>query len=114
MHWACLWGHIWASGGGEELALPSQLRHFCGEGELGVSHFLSTDYVPHNKAGALFFLIKIYLFIHERHRERGRDTGRGRSRLPAGSPMWDSIPGLQDHTLSRKVDALTAEPPRDP
>ena len=23
--------------------------------------------------------------------ERGRDTGRGRSRLLAGSPMWDSI-----------------------
>ena len=32
--------------------------------------------------------------------QRGRDTGRGRSRLPAGSPMWDSIPGLQDHDLS--------------
>ena len=29
-------------------------------------------------------------------RERGRDTGRGRSRLHAGSPTWDSIPGLQD------------------
>ena len=27
-----------------------------------------------------------------RERERGRDTGRGRSRLPAESPMWDSIP----------------------
>ena len=33
----------------------------------------------------------------ERERERGRDTGRGRSRLHAGSPMWDPIPGLQDH-----------------
>ena len=30
----------------------------------------------------------------------GRDTGRGRSRLHAGSLMWDSIPGLQDHVLS--------------
>ena len=35
----------------------------------------------------------------ERERERGRDTGRGRSRLHAGSPMWDSIPGPQDHAL---------------
>ena len=39
-----------------------------------------------------------------RDTERVRDTGRGRSRLPAGSPMGDSmgdlIPGLQDHTLS--------------
>ena len=25
--------------------------------------------------------------------QRGRDTGRGRSRIPAGSPMWDLIPG---------------------
>ena len=33
-----------------------------------------------------------------RDRARGRDTGRGRSRLHAGSPMWDSIPGPQDHT----------------
>ena len=32
-------------------------------------------------------------------RERGRDTGRGRSRLHAGTPTWDSIPGLQDHAL---------------
>ena len=35
-------------------------------------------------------------------RERGRDTGRGRSRLHAGSPMWDSIPGLQDRALGQR------------
>ena len=29
----------------------------------------------------------------ERERERGRDIGRGRSRLHAGSPIWDLIPG---------------------
>ena len=29
--------------------------------------------------------------------QRGRDIGRERSRLHAGSPMWDSILGLQDH-----------------
>ena len=34
-------------------------------------------------------------------RERGRDTGGGRSRLHAGSPMQDSIPGLQDDALSQ-------------
>ena len=45
-----------------------------------------------------FFFFKIYLFIYDRHRERerSRDTGGGRSRLHAGSPMRDSIPGLQD------------------
>ena len=48
-----------------------------------------------------YFLKRFYLFIHERHRERGRDTGRGRSRLPVGSPMRDSIPGPKDHALSR-------------
>ena len=49
-----------------------------------------------------FFFLKI-LFIHERHREeRGRDTGRGRSGLHAGSLTWDSIQGLQDHTMGRR------------
>ena len=48
-----------------------------------------------------FFFLIFYLFIHERYRERGRDTGRGRIRLPEGSPMWDSIPGLWDHDLSQ-------------
>ena len=41
-----------------------------------------------------FFKDFIYLFM--------RDTGRGRSRLPSGSPMQDSIPGPWDHTLSRR------------
>ena len=31
-----------------------------------------------------------------RDTERGRDIGRRRSRLPAGSPIWDSILGPQD------------------
>ena len=35
-------------------------------------------------------------------RERGRDTGRGRSRLHAGTPMPDSILGLQDHVLGQR------------
>ena len=35
-----------------------------------------------------------------RETERDRDIGRERSRLHAGSPMWDSVPGLQDHNLS--------------
>ena len=39
------------------------------------------------------FILRFYLFIHERHRERGRDTVRGRGRLLKKGPMWDSIPG---------------------
>ena len=37
------------------------------------------------KVLSFYFLKDFYLFIHETHRERGRDTGRGRSRLHAGS-----------------------------
>ena len=56
---------------------------------------------PHK--GFLFCFLKI-LFIHERetHREkeRGRDIGRDRSRLHAGSSRWDSILGPRGHALS--------------
>ena len=40
--------------------------------------------------------------MRDTEKERGRDTGRGRSRLHAGSPMWDLIPELQDHTLDQR------------
>ena len=48
-----------------------------------------------------FFKDFIYLFMRDtqREKERGRDIGRGRSKLHARSLMWDSIPGLQDHAL---------------
>ena len=42
-----------------------------------------------------FFKDFIYLFMRDTEREA--DTGRGRSRLHAGRPMWDSILGPQDH-----------------
>ena len=48
------------------------------------------------------FFQRFYLFIHERHTERGRDTGRGRSRLPAENLMQGCIPGLRDHSLSQR------------
>ena len=48
-----------------------------------------------NSASTIFFKDFIYLFM--RDIERGRETGRGRSRLHAGSLTWDSTPGLQDH-----------------
>ena len=51
----------------------------------------------------LFYLKYFFLkIIHEKHTERGRDRGKGRSRLPAGSPMWDSIPRSWDHDLSQR------------
>ena len=49
----------------------------------------------------------MYLFM--RHAERDRDPGRGRSRLPVGSPMQGSIPGLQDQSWAKGRHS-TAEP----
>ena len=46
-------------------------------------HVHKTGKATHKK---LCFLKTIYLIIPERHRERHRDTGRGRSRLPVGEP----------------------------
>ena len=34
--------------------------------------------------------------MRDAEKERSRDIGRGRSRLQAGSPMWDLILGLKD------------------
>ena len=42
------------------------------------------------------FFLKDFIYIFM------RDTDRGRSRLPAGSPTWDSILGPQGHALSRR------------
>ena len=36
----------------------------------------------------------------KRERERGRDIGRGRSRLTSGRLMWDLGPLIRDHDLS--------------
>ena len=43
-----------------------------------------------------FFILKKISCIPERDRERSKDIDRGRSRLLAGSLMWDSIhrPGI--------------------
>ena len=51
--------------------------------------------------------------MRDRERERGRDIGRGKSRLPAGSPMWESIldPGIMPRAEGQHPNA---EPPRDP
>ena len=45
-----------------------------------------------------------------RDRDRGRDIGRGRSRLPPGSLIWNLIPGPQDHDLSWRQTQLLSLP----
>ena len=51
------------------------------------------------------FLFLEILFIQE----TGEDPGRGRSRLHAGSPTWDSIPGSRPEP---KADAQPLSTPR--
>ena len=52
---------------------------------------------------SLSFFLNFYLFmIVTRERERGRDIGRGGSRLHAASLTWDSTPGLQDRALGQR------------
>ena len=46
-----------------------------------------------------FIFLKDFIYLFMRDTERGKGIGRGRSRLPEGSPMWDSILGLQDQAL---------------
>ena len=56
-----------------------------------------------------FFLRFTYLFIYSFMKDR--ETGRESSRLHAGSPMWDSISGPQDHALGqRQAPNLCATP----
>ena len=62
----------------------------------------------------LFIFKDFYSFIHERDTERGRDPGRGRRRPHVGSPMGDSILGLQDHALGRKAGAQLLSHPGIP
>ena len=49
-----------------------------------------------------FFFFQDFIYLFMRHTERGRDTGRGRSWLHAGSPTWHLILGPWDHDLSRR------------
>ena len=63
---------------------------------LGSLNWLSAELLL---LGCLFCFV---LFIHERHRERGRDTGSRRSRLPTGTPKQDLSPGPRDHDVSQR------------
>ena len=57
------------------------------------------------KNDQVYFFNLMYLFMRDTERERGRDTGRGRSRFPARSPCGtrSQIPGSG---LEPKVDTL--------
>ena len=61
----------------------------------------------------LNFFLKI-LFIHGRHTERGRDIGRGRSRLLTGGPVQNSIPGPPGSHSQPKADTQSRSHPGVP
>ena len=82
-------------------SLAFQLIPLLGENSMNSLLSMRPDLLFYDTE-VLFFFLRFYLFIHERHQERGRDTGRGRSRLHAGSPMWDSIPELRNLALSQR------------
>ena len=56
-------------------------------------------------------LKKNFIYLLTRRRERGRDKGRGRSRLPSGCETWSQDPGI---TTWAKGRHSTTEPPRCP
>uniref|UniRef100_A0A8C0MPL5 AlkB homolog 4, lysine demethylase n=1 Tax=Canis lupus familiaris TaxID=9615 RepID=A0A8C0MPL5_CANLF len=49
-----------------------------------------------------FFFFNFYLFMIVTERERQRLRQREKQAPCTGSPMWDSIPGLQDHALGQR------------
>ena len=51
------------------------------------------------------------VFIYSWETQRGTDIGRGRSRLPGGSLMWDSVPGTRRQAMSQRQRYSNTEPP---
>ena len=62
--------------------------------------------------GENYYLKKyfLYLFMRDTERKKGRNTGRRRIRLPAGSSMRDSIPGPWHHALSPRQTQPQSHP----
>ena len=63
---------------------------------------VTQDTFCHNLNKTSFFKKRFYLFIHERHTKRASNIGKGRNKLPAESPMQDSIPGAWGHALNQR------------
>ena len=81
---------------------------FCTEDVSRILFFFLSSFYPTAWLDSVTSFFKI-IFIYSWETQRGRDTGRGRSR----SLMWDLIPGLQDHTLGQR-QVLNRWATRDP
>ena len=95
------------------LGQPSLGPHFLQDANctscVRMTYLVHFNFSFHNINILVFvFLCILFIYSFRENEERGRDTGRGRSRLHAGSPMWDSIRGLQDHTPGCKRRQTTA------
>ena len=101
-HWLCPWREG-AQGllGGRSEHLPICARG-NGSQELPGEQLVGAVSEEGGKGSVFWLLFLKILFIHESHRETGRDTGSGRGRLHPGSPMQDSIPGPRGHDLSQR------------
>nr|XP_055192508.1 suppressor of cytokine signaling 2 isoform X2 [Nyctereutes procyonoides] len=88
-------GTVWG------LPLPTRLKDYLEEykfqGPLNPARVLQHKEQPAEGSGPL---LPDFFYLFMRDTERSRDTGRGRSRLHAGSPTRDSIPGPRGHALS--------------
>ena len=62
---------------------------------------------------SFLFLKRFCLFIYERHRKKGKDIDRGRSRLPVGAQCGTPSKDPRIRTWA-KGRCLTTEPPRYP
>ena len=78
---------------------PFSYSEVCGSPEGNQVYFQESKIHLQVSDGWNLFLKRFYLFIHERHTERGRDTGRRRSRLPVGTPSGTRSQD-QHHALS--------------
>ena len=59
---------------------------------------------------SLFFFKDLFVCLFVCDTERSRDIDRGRSRLLAGSLMWDLIPGLGSHPEPKADIQLLSHP----
>ena len=64
----------------------------------GLSNYRTTVLRP---SGFFFFLI-LFMIVTQKERERQRHRQREKQAPCTGSPMWDSIPVLQDRTLGQR------------